>query len=321
MATVLAAGMKSLVPHPQNYEAILERAKKALESRQEVKVDVCHIRPNPDQPRKHFDPVELQLLSESIDSAGQIVGGILRPTRNKGDYVIVDGERRWRAICIIPAERRPLYKADAIDADDDVVQFLISGMANFNRVGHNVLETLATIRYYHEKMKIPLRQIASLIGMRETKAGQIYSLRNLHPDALKLLDASLPERERLPTSAAIQISKMEGAQHLHLELARRVLTREVSLANLRAEVVSVAKSAGVPVTTKKLDPRKRWAKVLLNVQNLSGLTGRIETLLADPDMRRFLESRKAETAASVKHLAKAAGSLAEIEKAFKPPEA
>ncbi|TIR99112.1 MAG: ParB/RepB/Spo0J family partition protein, partial [Mesorhizobium sp.] len=51
--------------------------------------------PNPDQPRKHFDPVKLRELAESIRERGLIQAITVRPV--DGKFMIVGGERRWRA--------------------------------------------------------------------------------------------------------------------------------------------------------------------------------------------------------------------------------
>ncbi len=56
------------------------------------------VRPNPDQPRKHFDQEALKSLAESIEQVGQLQPGIVKEDPNEaGKYVIVSGERRWRA--------------------------------------------------------------------------------------------------------------------------------------------------------------------------------------------------------------------------------
>lgn len=54
--------------------------------------------PNPEQPRKHFDQASLQELAESIKEYGVIEPIIVKPIINtEGSYMLVAGERRWRA--------------------------------------------------------------------------------------------------------------------------------------------------------------------------------------------------------------------------------
>ncbi len=60
-----------------------------------AELDVERVMPNPDQPRKHFDEDQMTDLVESIREHGVLQPIIVAP---KGDdYLIVAGERRWRA--------------------------------------------------------------------------------------------------------------------------------------------------------------------------------------------------------------------------------
>ena len=80
----LGRGLASLIPP----------APSGVSSAREV--PVASIRPNPDQPRRTFDPEELQALTDSIAAHG-----VLQPVVvvEDGDgFVLVAGERRLRAV-------------------------------------------------------------------------------------------------------------------------------------------------------------------------------------------------------------------------------
>src|SRR4051794_26871337 len=64
------------------------------------------IRPNKDQPRRHFDEAALQALAESVQERGVIQPVLVRP-RPGGTYELVAGERRWRAAKLAGLERMP----------------------------------------------------------------------------------------------------------------------------------------------------------------------------------------------------------------------
>lgn len=75
------------------------------------------IDPDPEQPRKHFDEVSLQELAQSMAAHGLAMPILLRPTAD-GRYILVHGERRWRAARIlgwetIAAEVRELSPEEA----------------------------------------------------------------------------------------------------------------------------------------------------------------------------------------------------------------
>ena len=74
--------------------AILPESGPGEPAYREVPVDL--IRPNPDQPRRRFDPESISALAESIAEAGVIQPLIVRPLPD-GRYELIAGERRWRA--------------------------------------------------------------------------------------------------------------------------------------------------------------------------------------------------------------------------------
>ncbi|MEO7634050.1 MAG: ParB/RepB/Spo0J family partition protein [Sphingomicrobium sp.] len=75
-------------------------------------VEISRIKPNPDQPRSHFDEASLNELAQSIGERGVLQPILLRPD---GDgFVIIAGERRWRA-----AQRARLHSIPAIVRDVD----------------------------------------------------------------------------------------------------------------------------------------------------------------------------------------------------------
>ena len=160
-ATLLATGHagENTAPHFE----LLERVKAALTSASEVSVSTDNIRPFRGQPRKHFNSESIQLLSASIDTGGQITPGIILQRPGSKEYELIDGERRWRAIKLIPTPRRPLFKAKLVEADDDVLQFIISGVANFNREEHTALEVMGAIDRYLS-FGFPMKVIADLLG-------------------------------------------------------------------------------------------------------------------------------------------------------------
>jgi ParB family chromosome partitioning protein len=79
------------------------------------------VRANPKQPRRHFDPAEIEELAMSIRAKGVLQPILVRPDPDyPGSYQIIAGERRWRAVQktnlhTIPALIRPLSDRDALE--------------------------------------------------------------------------------------------------------------------------------------------------------------------------------------------------------------
>ena len=62
-----------------------------------TQLSLSRIEPNPNQPRKVFDPNALEELAESIRLHGVITPITVRAGEKSGYYQIIAGERRWRA--------------------------------------------------------------------------------------------------------------------------------------------------------------------------------------------------------------------------------
>ena len=293
MGTALTLVQSGIDPDRSfDYLSILGRAKEALDSAVEVTIDVVLIRPYPNQPRKYFNPLGIQSLANSIAAGGQTTSGIViyKPD-GCTTHELIDGERRWRAISSIPEQHRPLYKAKQIVADDDVVQFLISGVANFNREGHTAIETMETINRLIG-FSFPMEEIASILGISVHWAYQIHGLIKLVPEVQALLDPTLPKKKQLPVTAAIQISKIEG--RFQSQLAERVISKDVTLARLRNEVVKTARTAGSPIRIREVDPRKKLESLLNRARVLDRNASDFRNLASDPELKKHLKARPQE---------------------------
>lgn len=101
----LGRGLASLIPD----EAFDDpQAGAAVDLRQ---VPVQEIRPNPEQPRRQFDDVELQALTASIRAEGILSPLVVR--RDEGRYYLIAGERRLRAAALAGLSEVPVIVREA----------------------------------------------------------------------------------------------------------------------------------------------------------------------------------------------------------------
>ncbi|MBV8267363.1 MAG: ParB/RepB/Spo0J family partition protein, partial [Planctomycetaceae bacterium] len=80
--------------HAQRVPARLQGVAK---SKNAIEVPVDKIQPDPDQPREEFEAEALERLAESLKAKGQLQPIRVRWDEGRGVYVIIMGERRWRA--------------------------------------------------------------------------------------------------------------------------------------------------------------------------------------------------------------------------------
>ena len=117
-----------------------------------VNVNINDIEPNRNQPRKDFDEQALSDLADSIAKHGLIQPIVVRPTID-GRYMIIAGERRWRACRIAGLENVPVMIKDT----DDRTLMELALIENLQREDLNPLEE-------HE-LRFSLRKSFNILGL------------------------------------------------------------------------------------------------------------------------------------------------------------
>lgn len=104
-----------------------------------LNIQLSRIHPNPGQPRKTFDRKSLEELADSLKEHGLLEPIVVEPGEKDGLYVIVAGERRWRAAKIAGLESIPSIVRDRTNHNGR--ERLISGIVeNVQREDMNLIE-------------------------------------------------------------------------------------------------------------------------------------------------------------------------------------
>jgi ParB family chromosome partitioning protein len=85
------------------------------------------LEPDPEQPRKVFDEAKLEELAESFKRVGILQPLRVRPAAEEGRFIIVNGERRWRAAALADLPEIPVVVRDS-DADQRAFEMLIENL-------------------------------------------------------------------------------------------------------------------------------------------------------------------------------------------------
>ena len=138
-------------------------------------VDINKITPNKDQPRRTFDESSLEELAESIKQIG-----VIQPiTVKKVDdyYVIIAGERRWRAARKAGVQEIPVIIKNDIS---DLEALEIALIENIQREDLNPLEEALTYKKFSDEFKLNQEAIADKVG--KSRAAVANSIRLLNLD-------------------------------------------------------------------------------------------------------------------------------------------
>ncbi|MBQ7644578.1 MAG: ParB/RepB/Spo0J family partition protein [Spirochaetales bacterium] len=173
----LGRGINSLIDEYSTYEVkkLEETGSKVLE------IDISNIRPNPNQPRKVFDPDALMELRDSIISQG-VLQPILVEEIAENVYVIVAGERRYRAAKMAGLKTVPCIVRNFTDLQ----RMEVSLIENIQRESLNPVEEARAYAYLLTQSGIKQDELAKKVGKSRPAIANSVRILNL-PD--KMLDA------------------------------------------------------------------------------------------------------------------------------------
>lgn len=176
-------------------------------------IRLSEVEPNPDQPRKIFDTEPLEALAESISQHGVIQPVVVRP--KDGMYMIVTGERRWRAARMAGLSEIPVI---IIEADDKKAAELAL-VENIQRKDLNPVEEARGYAALIDEFSYTQEEIAKKIGRSRSAVTNSLRLLDLPPKALDYLASgelseghakvllSLKDSEKIENAVETVVSK------------------------------------------------------------------------------------------------------------------
>ena len=203
-------------------------------------IEVARIRPNPNQPRVQFDERALDELAESIRLRGVLQPILLRPDGE--DYMIIAGERRWRA-----AQRARLHAIPAIVREiDESTTSELALIENIQRMDLNPLEEAEGYR-----------QLIERHGHTQDEVGRIVHKSRSHvANLLRLLD--LPEFVRqslLQGDISMGHARAVATSEDPEDLTREIVAKGLSVRQAEARARREKARAGAPASTARANVR------------------------------------------------------------------
>ena len=192
-------------------------------------VRINDVEPNKNQPRKVFQQEELEALSDSI-----VKYGVISPitVRQAGDrYIIIAGERRWRAARMAGLSEIPVIIISA----DDKKAAEIALVENIQRSDLNPVEEAQAYAALIEQYGLTQEEVAEQIGKSRSSVTNALRLLDLPDVALALLAAG-----KLSAGHAKVLLGLKDAKKL-AEAAQKVADSELSVRETEKLVKKIGK--------------------------------------------------------------------------------
>ncbi|MEQ8744846.1 ParB/RepB/Spo0J family partition protein [Parasphingorhabdus sp.] len=206
-------------------------------------IAVSDIRPNPDQPRQHFDSDALDELADSMRQRGVIQPIVVRP--HGKNFQIVAGERRWRA-----AQRARLHQIPAVVRnlnDEETLEIAI--VENVQRKDLNVIEEAEAYVRLSQDFGHSQSRLAEIVGKSRSHIANLMRLLEL-PDSVKALVVD----EKLSMGHARALINAPNAEELAPQIAKQGLSvRDVERLVRKSLSGQTRSSSKKPVSLSETD--------------------------------------------------------------------
>lgn len=193
---------------------------------------VDRIRPDPDQPRKVFTETEIASLAATMAEQGQLQPILLRrDPEQRGSYIIIAGERRWRAARL---SGWPTMLAIEHEGDAEVATLI----ENLQRVDLTAVEEARGLDRLIKGKGWTQAQAAEALGKSKGEISATLRILTLPPS---VLDGVLTSELDIPRNALVELARVESTTVRDglIELARN--------GGLTIKAIRAAKDAEVPV--------------------------------------------------------------------------
>ncbi len=222
-------------------------------------IPVYQITPDPNQPRKNFDPERLQELADSIRENGVILPIIVSPVGNE-KFQIIAGERRWRASLLAHKTTIPCIVRE-LEPFTRQMQALLE---NVQRNDLNPLEEANAYQQLLEEYDLSHDQIAQSVG--KSRATVTNSLRLLKLPSF--VQDQIADGKLSTGHAKVILSLTRESDMLYL--SGKIIQDQLSVrdANVLADKLRKQRPSDTLVATVDNDKAKRLQQLQLQLQRV-----------------------------------------------------
>ncbi len=218
-------------------ESLLEDAAPSFESDTRIEtLPLREIEPDPGQPRKTFDDETLAELSASIAEHGLLQPIAVRP-KPSGGYLIVAGERRWRASRMAGLTEVPVIVKDV--TDEQAMELAL--VENLQREDLDPVEEAAGIRELMTRCDLTQEQAARKLGKSRSALANSLRLLSLPETVLELLKSGFI------TIGHAKVVLGLPTPELQEEAAQMIADNQLNVRQAEALCKKLAKPAKEPV--------------------------------------------------------------------------
>ncbi len=177
---------------------------------QEIIAEHNEVEPNPNQPRKFFDPDEMKELEGSLRGPeGQRDAVKVMPKGPNGKYMIIGGERRWTALGNIGSTKIRLKIYKGKKTADELFKFALKDNLQHSHMSHYDM-AMALLKIHDDTPEASDASVAREVSLSYQKVRKYLIVARMHPEVSILCQPDADEYRKISFDSAFNIaSKVE----------------------------------------------------------------------------------------------------------------
>lgn len=249
-------------------------------------IEVALIAPNPKQPRTHFDEAALEELADSIRTLGIIQPITVRP-RPDGSYIIISGERRWRAAQLAELRTVPAYVRDV----DDQNLHEMALVENIQRQDLNAVEVAVSLQRLMDECGLTQDALSQRVGKKRSTIANYLRLLSQPPEVQLAVREGAISMGHAKALAGVPGQEQVALLRKCLKKGLSVRQTEQMVAERGEKQASAASEQEYPETYMRLvEQLEKFFSQNISIKNTKSGKGRIVIEFnGDGDVERFLE--------------------------------
>ncbi|SFD19134.1 ParB/RepB/Spo0J family partition protein [Clostridium uliginosum] len=278
----LGKGLGALIP---------DEIENNIKEKNNILISINKIKSNIEQPRKNFDSEKIIELAQSIKLHGIIQPLIVRE-KDDDQYVIVAGERRWRAAKISGLKEIPCVIMEL--SDRDVLE--ISLIENIQREDLNPIEEALAYKKLLDDFQITQSELSNRLGKSRVSITNTMRLINLDNRVQQYLIEGIISEGHGRTLLGID------NKDLQYDLAQQVIDNKLSVRELEKLIKNINEDKDKSSNTKEETLNQYYKEIRTQLQNYFGTKvnlsnkknkGKIEIeYYSEDDLQRILDIMK-----------------------------
>lgn len=232
----LGKGLDALLPTQEKKEE-----KKVIETEVSNTMNINKIKPNRNQARKVFDEAKILELADSIKQHGIIQPIVLKTDAKTKDYIIVAGERRWRAAKLAGLKEVPVVFKEL----DDKELMEVSLIENIQRQNLNPVEEAQAYKKLIDEFGLTQEEVSKRVGKSRVAISNTMRLLNLDDRVLEFVSDSIITEGH--GRALLQVQDF----NLQYKICQKIIDDAMSVRETESYIRNLSKEPKVKIEKKK----------------------------------------------------------------------